>query len=192
MLTKCSIIFLLFPLFQAGHDFPIVFYLAVGGSLLSYIYSAPPLKVLHFFCYTIRFSSLIYFEDLTCFLIKTRDILKSVINFSSSRMDGLETSLWVQVTLACLGMISAICSIHVEQIVFVATILTYINKFATINIFCRWAGQALFGTLTPEIVALTTFYSIAGVFIFFSISYSPFPLITHTCYDNKLFSLLCS
>lgn len=30
---------------QAGHDFPIVFYLAVGGSLLSYIYSAPPLKV---------------------------------------------------------------------------------------------------------------------------------------------------
>jgi hypothetical protein len=32
--------------FQAGHDFPIVFYLAVGGSLLSYIYSAPPLKVL--------------------------------------------------------------------------------------------------------------------------------------------------
>lgn len=30
---------------QAGHDFPIVFYLALGGSLLSYIYSAPPLKV---------------------------------------------------------------------------------------------------------------------------------------------------
>lgn len=30
---------------QAGHDFPIIFYLAVGGSLLSYIYSAPPLKV---------------------------------------------------------------------------------------------------------------------------------------------------
>ncbi|GJN14126.1 hypothetical protein PR202_gb00909 [Eleusine coracana subsp. coracana] len=29
----------------AGHDFPIVFYLAVGGSLLSYIYSAPPLKL---------------------------------------------------------------------------------------------------------------------------------------------------
>lgn len=30
---------------QAGHDFPTVFYLALGGSLLSYIYSAPPLKV---------------------------------------------------------------------------------------------------------------------------------------------------
>ncbi|PWQ83089.1 chlorophyll synthase ChlG, partial [Stenotrophomonas maltophilia] len=29
----------------AGHDFPIIFYLAVGGSLLSYIYSAPPLKL---------------------------------------------------------------------------------------------------------------------------------------------------
>ncbi|KAE8099179.1 hypothetical protein FH972_017183 [Carpinus fangiana] len=29
----------------AGHDFPIVFYLALGGSLLSYIYSAPPLKL---------------------------------------------------------------------------------------------------------------------------------------------------
>uniref|UniRef100_A0ACD5U4Q5 Uncharacterized protein n=1 Tax=Avena sativa TaxID=4498 RepID=A0ACD5U4Q5_AVESA len=29
----------------AGHDFPIIFYLALGGSLLSYIYSAPPLKL---------------------------------------------------------------------------------------------------------------------------------------------------
>ncbi|RZB60363.1 Chlorophyll synthase, chloroplastic [Glycine soja] len=29
----------------AGHDFPIVFYLAVGGAILSYIYSAPPLKL---------------------------------------------------------------------------------------------------------------------------------------------------
>ncbi|KAF7840889.1 pentatricopeptide repeat-containing protein [Senna tora] len=28
-----------------GHDFPIVFYLALGGSLLSYIYSAAPLKL---------------------------------------------------------------------------------------------------------------------------------------------------
>lgn len=32
-------------LFQAGHKFPTIFYLALGGSLLSYIYSAPPLKV---------------------------------------------------------------------------------------------------------------------------------------------------
>jgi chlorophyll/bacteriochlorophyll a synthase len=36
--------------FQAGHDFPIIFYLALGGSLLSYIYSAPPLKVLEYLC----------------------------------------------------------------------------------------------------------------------------------------------
>ncbi|XP_031257192.1 chlorophyll synthase, chloroplastic-like [Pistacia vera] len=31
----------------AGHIFPIMFYLALGGSLLSYIYSAPPLKLKH-------------------------------------------------------------------------------------------------------------------------------------------------
>tara|TARA_Y100001970_G_C14248647_1_gene870148 strand:+ start:2328 stop:3275 length:948 start_codon:yes stop_codon:yes gene_type:complete len=29
----------------AGHDFPSVFFLALGGSLVSYIYSAPPLKL---------------------------------------------------------------------------------------------------------------------------------------------------
>ncbi|KVI11450.1 UbiA prenyltransferase family [Cynara cardunculus var. scolymus] len=29
----------------AGHNFPSIFYLALGGSLLSYIYSAPPLKL---------------------------------------------------------------------------------------------------------------------------------------------------
>ncbi|GMH06747.1 hypothetical protein Nepgr_008587 [Nepenthes gracilis] len=29
----------------AGHNFPTVFYLALGGSLVSYIYSAPPLKL---------------------------------------------------------------------------------------------------------------------------------------------------
>ena len=27
----------------------------------------------------------------------------------------------------------------------------------------RWAGQALFGTLTPDIIVLTLLYSIAGV-----------------------------
>ena len=37
------------------------------------------------------------------------------------------------------------------------------------NLFCiqmfidRWAGQALFGTLTPDIIVLTLLYSIAGV-----------------------------
>lgn len=32
-------------LVQAGHDFPIILSTAIGGSFLSYIYSAPPLKV---------------------------------------------------------------------------------------------------------------------------------------------------
>ncbi|TVU18934.1 hypothetical protein EJB05_35054 [Eragrostis curvula] len=75
----------------AGHDFPIVFYLAVGGSLISYIYSAPPLK--------------------------------------------LKQNGWI-------------------------------GNFALGSSYIGlpwWAGQALFGTLTPEIVVLTTFYSIAGL-----------------------------
>lgn len=29
----------------AGHDFPTVFALSVGGSFISYIYSAPPIKL---------------------------------------------------------------------------------------------------------------------------------------------------
>nr|KJB76987.1 hypothetical protein B456_012G116000 [Gossypium raimondii] len=76
----------------AGHDFPIVFYLALGGSLLSYIYSAPPLKVL--------------------------------------KQNG------------------------------------WIGNFALGASYISlpwWAGQALFGTLTPDIVVLTLLYSIAGL-----------------------------
>ncbi|PWZ17693.1 Chlorophyll synthase, chloroplastic [Zea mays] len=75
----------------AGHDFPIVFYLAVGGSLLSYIYSAPPLK--------------------------------------------LKQNGWI-------GNFALGAS--------------YIS-------LPWWAGQALFGTLTPDIIVLTTLYSIAGL-----------------------------
>ncbi|OEL35465.1 Chlorophyll synthase, chloroplastic [Dichanthelium oligosanthes] len=75
----------------AGHDFPIIFYLAVGGSLLSYIYSAPPLK--------------------------------------------LKQNGWI-------GNFALGAS--------------YIG-------LPWWAGQALFGTLTPDIVVLTTLYSIAGL-----------------------------
>ncbi|XP_030449969.1 chlorophyll synthase, chloroplastic [Syzygium oleosum] len=75
----------------AGHDFPIVFYLAVGGSLLSYIYSAPPLK--------------------------------------------LKQNGWI-------GNFALGAS--------------YIS-------LPWWAGQALFGTLTPDIVVLTLLYSIAGL-----------------------------
>ncbi|XBJ10040.1 hypothetical protein VPH35_014992 [Triticum aestivum] len=75
----------------AGHDFPIIFYLALGGSLLSYIYSAPPLK--------------------------------------------LKQNGWI-------GNFALGAS--------------YIG-------LPWWAGQALFGTLTPDIVVLTTLYSIAGL-----------------------------
>ncbi|KAH9673049.1 chlorophyll synthase [Citrus sinensis] len=77
---------------EAGHDFPTIFWLAVGGSLLSYIYSAPPLKIL---LREKRLSSL---------------CIESSVLFAST-----------------------------------------------------WAGQALFGTLTPDIIVLTLLYSIAGL-----------------------------
>jgi chlorophyll synthase len=75
----------------AGHDVPIIFYLAIGGSLVSYIYSAPPLKL---------------------------------------KQNGWSGNL-------ALGA-------------------SYIS-------LPWWAGQALFGTLTPEIIVLTLLYSIAGL-----------------------------
>ncbi|KAF9591334.1 hypothetical protein IFM89_003957 [Coptis chinensis] len=75
----------------AGHSFPTVFYLALGGSLLSYIYSAPPLK--------------------------------------------LKQNGWV-------GNFALGAS--------------YIS-------LPWWAGQSLFGTLTPDVVVLTLLYSIAGL-----------------------------
>ncbi|EPS69266.1 hypothetical protein M569_05500, partial [Genlisea aurea] len=75
----------------AGHDFPVIFYLALGGSLLSYIYSAPPLK--------------------------------------------LKQNGWI-------GNFALGAS--------------YIS-------LPWWAGQALFGTLTPDIIILTLLYSIAGL-----------------------------
>ncbi|GAY32030.1 hypothetical protein CUMW_000170 [Citrus unshiu] len=76
---------------EAGHDFPTIFWLAVGGSLLSYIYSAPPLK--------------------------------------------LKQNGWI-------GNFALGAS--------------YIS-------LPWWAGQALFGTLTPDIIVLTLLYSIAGL-----------------------------
>ncbi|PON51114.1 Chlorophyll synthase [Parasponia andersonii] len=75
----------------AGHNFPVVFYLALGGSLLSYIYSAPPLK--------------------------------------------LKQNGWI-------GNFALGAS--------------YIS-------LPWWAGQALFGTLSPDIIVLTLLYSIAGL-----------------------------
>ncbi|KAF8394899.1 hypothetical protein HHK36_018837 [Tetracentron sinense] len=75
----------------AGHKNPIVFYLALGGSLISYIYSAPPLK--------------------------------------------LKQNGWI-------GNFALGAS--------------YIS-------LPWWAGQALFGTLTPDIIVLTLLYSTAGL-----------------------------
>ncbi|KAK1285500.1 hypothetical protein QJS10_CPB20g00283 [Acorus calamus] len=75
----------------AGHKEPIIFYLALGGSLISYIYSAPPLK--------------------------------------------LKQNGWI-------GNF--------------AMGVSYIG-------LPWWAGQALFGTLTPDIIVLTMLYSIAGL-----------------------------
>nr|GMC62912.1 chlorophyll synthase, chloroplastic [Ipomoea batatas] len=76
---------------EAGHDVPVIFYLAVGGSLLSYIYSAPPLK--------------------------------------------LKQNGWI-------------------------------GNFALGSSYISlpwWAGQALFGTLKPDVIVLTLLYSIAGL-----------------------------
>lgn len=40
-----------------------------------------------------------------------------------------------------------------------------LSNFFWIQMFIdRWAGQALFGTLNPDIIVLTLLYSIAGVF----------------------------
>ncbi|KAK4483782.1 hypothetical protein RD792_010986, partial [Penstemon davidsonii] len=75
----------------AGHNYPVIFYLAIGGSLVSYIYSAPPLK--------------------------------------------LKQNGWIG--NYALGV-------------------SYIS-------LPWWAGQALFGTLTADIVVLTLLYSIAGL-----------------------------
>ncbi|KAJ8647576.1 hypothetical protein MRB53_000599 [Persea americana] len=75
----------------AGHNFPIIFYLALGGSLMSYVYSARPLK--------------------------------------------LKQNGWI-------------------------------GNFALGASYIAlpwWAGQALFGTLTPDIFVLTIVYSIAGL-----------------------------
>ncbi|RVW84953.1 Chlorophyll synthase, chloroplastic [Vitis vinifera] len=84
-----------------GHDFPIVFYLALGGSLLSYIYSAPPLK--------------------------------------------LKQNGWIGNFALGASYIS----------------LPWCDIFFFLNPW--WAGQALFGTLNPDIIVLTLLYSIAGL-----------------------------
>lgn len=75
----------------ARHSYPIIFYLALGGSFLSYVYSAPPLKL---------------------------------------KQNGWTGNIALGVSYICLPW---------------------------------WAGQALFGALTPDMIVLTLFYSIAGL-----------------------------
>ncbi|KAJ4828810.1 hypothetical protein Tsubulata_045354 [Turnera subulata] len=91
----------------AGHDFPTVFYLALGGSLLSYIYSAPPLK--------------------------------------------LKQNGWIGNFALGASYISLPWTVTLESYC--------ISPF----VVAWWAGQALFGTLTPDIIVLTLLYSIAGL-----------------------------
>lgn len=91
---------------QAGHDFPIVFYLALGGSLLSYIYSAPPLKVLYvFFVFLVIKSSHSTFLHVA---VKTlhKTWLSSKHCCSWNKMDGLAILPWEQVISVCHGEIS--------------------------------------------------------------------------------------
>lgn len=49
--------------------------------------------------------------------------------------------------------------IHMHDNVLFHEVHSHVNTF----LFDRWAGQALFGTLTPDIIVLTLLYSIAGV-----------------------------
>lgn len=55
----------------------------------------------------------------------------------------------------------------------------------------RWAGQALFGTLTPDIIVLTLLYSIAGVCISHSGIIYPWhdQLVLLVCLNHITFQL---
>ncbi|KAK4771298.1 hypothetical protein SAY87_031830 [Trapa incisa] len=71
----------------AGHSFPIVFYLALGGSLLSYIYSAPPLKLkqngwIGNFAIGASYISLPWWAGHTLFGILTPDIIVLTLLYS--------------------------------------------------------------------------------------------------------------
>ncbi|CAI0426261.1 unnamed protein product [Linum tenue] len=100
----------------AGHTFPIVFYLALGGSLLSYIYSAPPLK------------------------------LKQNGWIGNFALGASYISLpWYNIFGYFVSVLITAC---------------YYVDLPSVD---RWAGQALFGTLTPDIIVLTLLYSLAGL-----------------------------
>lgn len=49
------------------------------------------------------------------------------------------------------------------------TFLVFVDSL--ISFWIRWAGQALFGTLTPDVIVLTLLYSIAGVCRIFFITF---------------------
>lgn len=104
--------------FQAGHDFPIVFYLAVGGSLLSYIYSAPPLKVLE--CVFFITDSLlwkIHPWDATCLLIE-RCSQHYIISAQAEWMDW-ELRSGCKLHQLALVWSTLLISLHVAQTVLV-------------------------------------------------------------------------
>ncbi|KAF9596428.1 hypothetical protein IFM89_011257 [Coptis chinensis] len=75
----------------AGHTVPVILYLALGGSFVSYLYSAPPMKL---------------------------------------KQNGWTGNFALGASYICLPW---------------------------------WAGQALFGTLTPDMIILTLLYSVAGL-----------------------------
>lgn len=106
-------IFICFGFVQAGHDFPAILSLAVGGSLLSYIYSAPPLKVsvcqsrqsfclrkslLTLFVKVINIFSAVDFYSLISVPVRKFFLMEQcpvcIFADSWSRVVGLGTTLW--------------------------------------------------------------------------------------------------
>ena len=73
-------------------------------------------------------------------------------------MDGLETLRLEQAISVCHGKIDILCISFIIWCAFISLICSFI-----VHLIDRWAGQALFGTLTPDVVVLTLLYSIAGV-----------------------------
>jgi hypothetical protein len=159
----------------------------VGGSLLSYIYSAPPLKVLERFFFITDSLWKILPWDATCLLIERcsqkphhKFQLKQNGWIGNFALGASYISLpWYDLRCRFLFMLRKQfwfwCYHH---------ICTRLKGF----FFCRWAGQALFGTLTPDIIVLTTLYSIAGVFRLHILFH--FGLIIHTCHDDWPFYLI--
>ncbi|KAF3639708.1 Chlorophyll synthase, chloroplastic [Capsicum annuum] len=215
----------------AGHDFPVVFYLALGGSLLSYIYSAPPLKLkqngwIGNFALGASYISLpwtpkmleaqrrstiiILYKNKGTFIVLLSHTLKVWERVVELRLRRIMTIFENQFGFMPGCLITE--AIHLErklveqcrerkkeiQMVFIDLVKAY-NKvpkevqwrylkarhvpveytrlihdmYDGAKTHVRavegdsehflWAGQALFGTLTPDIIVLTLLYSIAGL-----------------------------